>query len=148
MHACSDKGKMKVNQVIPSYQFIPHSLTYNFALSSEPHLSHVHFTSPLGARVRRFGLSCGAVPPKAGEPAGRVSADRDCSRMLLSLRLDVASSLLEVDPSRADGAAIEDREFRSIEVRGKRLLFGVLESSELVLRTPICGRALSRLFGR
>jgi hypothetical protein len=50
------------------------------------------------------------------------------------------------------GAAIDDRDVRSIEARlvGRRLLLDVepLESSELVLRTPICGCGPSRLLGR
>jgi len=44
------------------------------------------------------------------------------------------------------GAAIEEREVRSIEVRGRRLLLLALASSELVLRTDINGP--SRLLGR
>ena len=50
--------------------------------------------------------------------------------------------------SRRVGAAIEDRDVRSIDVRGRRLLLAAepFESSELVLRTDIC--APSRLVGR
>jgi hypothetical protein len=72
-------------------------------------------------------------------PAGVDIADLDCSlgRPTLSLRVDDVSS-------RTDGAAIDDRDERSIDVLGRRLLLAI---SKLVFRCVwIC--APSRLSGR
>jgi hypothetical protein len=72
------------------------------------------------------------------------AVDRDCSLNLapFSFRLDVGSS-------RIDGAAIEDLDFESIEVRGNLLLLSdaLFESSALVFRAMI-GWPPSRLRGR
>jgi hypothetical protein len=75
------------------------------------------------------------VPPTAGD-----AADLGCSlnRPTLSLRTDDVSSRIE-------GAAIDDRDVRSIDVLGRRLLLAEPAISELVFRC-ICGP--SRLFGR
>jgi hypothetical protein len=98
---------------------------------------HDHFISPLGARVLRFVFICGAVPPAGGD-----AADLDCSlsRPTLSLLSDGVSS-------RSVGAAIDERDARSIDVRGRRLLLTEPAISELVLRC-ICICGPSRLFGR
>jgi hypothetical protein len=72
------------------------------------------------------------------------AVDRDCSLNLgpFSFRLDVGSS-------RIDGAAIEDLDFESIEVRGNLLLLSdaLFESSALVFRA-MTGWPPSRLRGR
>ena len=68
------------------------------------------------------------------------AADLDCSfsRPALSLRIDDVSS-------RTEGAAIDERDVRSIEVLGRRLLLAELAISALLFRC-ICGP--SRLVGR
>lgn len=115
----------------------PHPTIHSCSLQNHNSHVHDHFISPLGARVLRFEFSCGAVPPTGGD-----ATDLDCSlsRPTLSLRTDDISS-------RIDGAAIDDRDARSIDVRGRRLLLAEPAISELVLRC-ICNCGPSRLFGR
>ena len=100
-----------------------------------------HFMSPLGCRVLRFEFSWGAVPPCicCDTPAFA------CSLNLtpFSLRLEKGAS------SRIDGVAIDDREVRSIDVRGNRLLLideFPANSTLVLLATWGCG--LSLLLGR
>ena len=113
-------------------------------------LSHDHLMSPLGGRVLLFEFSCGAVPPWADEAVDALdwSLNRTpISRPPCGVRIDDDGG-----SSRIPGAAIEDRDARSIDVLlvGRRLLLDVepFESSELVLRTPTCACGPSRLLGR
>jgi hypothetical protein len=116
------------------------------AVSESPSRSEIsqdHFISPLGCLAFRFEFNCGAVPPGAGEPVAIDERDCSRSRMPLSLLFDDGSSLL-------DGAAMEERDVRSIDVLGRRLLLvdaEPLECSALV-RRGICGIEPSLLRGR
>jgi len=65
--------------------------------------------------------------------------------LVCSLNLPIFSRREDVVSSRIEGAAIDERDVRSIDVLGRRLLLVELDISALVFRC-ICGP--SRLFGR
>jgi hypothetical protein len=91
--------------------------------------------SPLGCLVLLLELSCGAVPE-----TGDAAEDLVCS-----LNLPIPSRREDVVSSRIEGAAIDERDARSIDVLGRRLLLVEPVISELVF---LCIGGPSRLFGR
>lgn len=114
---------------------------------------HDQLISVLGALFLLFEFSCGAVPlaPTAGEAV----AETEVAEVLELLRSLTPASLLEgadcvacCTSSLRVGAAIEDLDVRSIDVRGKRLLLEeLLMSSALGVRRGM-GFGPSRLLGR
>lgn len=102
-------------------QPIPSFFNYAYVLKRSSH--HDHLISPLGCLGFRLDESCGAVPLEAGEAA----TDLDCSRSFRPF------SFLFFVSSLTDTAASDDREPRSIDVRGSLLLAIDPVASTLVL---------------